>query len=169
VRTYRAEREVILCAGTLQSPQILQLSGIGPAEHLKEHGIPVVVGLEGVGRNLREHWCAWMNYRMAQPLSHNRQFSGLRLVKNLLQYALTHKGIMASSSHEINGFLKTRPELDRADLQIHASPYSLDMSTVATKTRFERFHGANILVYPTRPESCGTIMIRSPNVADTLP
>jgi choline dehydrogenase len=167
VRTYRAEREVILCAGTLQSPQILQLSGIGPAEHLKEHGIPVVAGLEGVGRNLREHWCAWMNYRMAQPLSHNRQFSGLRLVKNLLQYALTHKGIMASSSHEINGFLKTRPELDRADLQIHASPYSLDMSTVATKTRFERFHGANILVYPTRPESCGTIMIRSPNVADT--
>jgi choline dehydrogenase-like flavoprotein len=74
---------------------------------------------------------------------------------------------MASSSHEINGFLKTRPELDRADLQIHAAPYTLDLSTVASKTRFERLHGANILVYPTRPESSGTVTIRSATVADT--
>jgi choline dehydrogenase len=85
----------------------------------------------------------------------------------LLRYALTHKGIMASSSHDNNGFLKTRPELDRADLQIHAAPYSLDLSTVASKTRFERRHGANILVYPTRPESSGTVMIRSASIADT--
>jgi choline dehydrogenase-like flavoprotein len=167
LRTYQAEREVILCAGTLQSPQILQLSGIGPVEHLQKHGIPVVVGLEGVGRNMREHWCIWMNYRMTRPLSYNREFSGLRLFKNLLQYAVTHKGIMASSSHEINGFLKTRPDLERADLQIHASPYSLDFATVDAKTRFERLHGANILVYPTRPESSGTVMIRSASVADT--
>jgi choline dehydrogenase-like flavoprotein len=108
-----------------------------------------------------------MNYRMTEPLSYNRQFSGLRLIKNLLRYALTHKGIMASSSHEINGFLKTRPDLDRADLQIHAAPYSLDLGTLASEPRFERCHGANILVYPTRPESSGTIMIRSASVADT--
>jgi choline dehydrogenase len=165
--TYRAAREVIICAGTLQSPQILQLSGLGPAEHLRAHHVPIIVDLPGVGRNLREHWALWMNYRMTRPLSYNRQFSGLRLVKNLLRYALTHKGIMASSSHDINGFLKTRPELDRADLQIHAAPYSLDLSTVASKTRFECGHGANILVYPTRPESSGTVMIRSASVADT--
>jgi choline dehydrogenase len=165
--TYRAAREVIICAGTLQSPQILQLSGIGPAEHLRAHHVPVVVDLPGVGQNLREHWAMWMNYRMTRPLSYNRQFSGLRLIKNLLRYALTRKGIMASSSHDLNGFLKTRPELDRADLQIHAAPYSLDLGTVASKTRFERGHGANILVYPTRPESSGTVMIRSAAVADT--
>jgi choline dehydrogenase len=164
VRTYRAERDIIICAGTLQSPQILQLSGIGPAEHLQAHGIPVVVDLPGVGANLREHWCIWMNFRMAQPLSYNREFSGLRLVGNLLRYVLTHKGIMASSSHEINGFLKTRPELARADLQIHAAPYSLDLSTVDSKTRFEQGHGANVLVYPTRPESRGTLVIRSTDV-----
>jgi choline dehydrogenase len=82
VRTYRALRDIIVCAGTLQSPQILQLSGIGPAEHLQAHDIPVVVDLPGVGANLREHWCTWMNFRMAQPLSYNREFSGLRLVGN---------------------------------------------------------------------------------------
>jgi choline dehydrogenase len=164
VRIYRAQREIIICAGTLQSPQILQLSGIGPAQHLQAHDIPVVVDLPGVGANLREHWCTWMNFRMAQPLSYNREFSGLRLVGNLLRYALTHKGIMASSSHDINGFLKTRPELARPDLQIHAAPYSLDMSTVESKTRFEQGHGANVLVYPTRPESSGTVMIRSADV-----
>jgi choline dehydrogenase len=166
-QNYRAAREVIICAGTLQSPQILQLSGIGPAEHLRAQHVPIVVDLPGVGRNLREHWALWMNYRMTRPLSYNRQFSGLRLVKNLLRYALTRRGIMANSSHDINGFLKTRPELDRADLQIHAAPYSLDLSTVDSKTRFERLHGANILVYPTRPESSGTVMIRSASIADT--
>jgi choline dehydrogenase len=165
--TYRAARGVIICAGALQSPQILQLSGIGPAQHLRAHQVPVIVDLPGVGRNLREHWAIWMNYRMRRPLSDNRQFSGPRLVKNLLRYALTRKGVMASSSHELNGFLKTRPDLDRADLQIHAAPYSLDLSTVASKPRFERDHGANVLVYPTRPESSGTIMIRSASVADT--
>jgi choline dehydrogenase len=164
IQTFRAQRDIIICAGTLQSPQILQLSGIGPAEHLQAHDIPVVVDLPGVGANLREHWCTWMNFRMAQPLSYNREFSGLRLVGNLLRYVVTHKGIMASSSHEINGFLKTRPELVRADLQIHAAPYSLDMSTVDSKTRFEQGHGANVLVYPTRPESSGTVMIRSADV-----
>ena len=166
-QSYRAAREVIICAGTLQSPQMLQLSGVGPADHLRAHQVPVVVDLPGVGRNLREHWALWMNYRMTLPLSYNRQFSGPRLIMNLLRYALTHKGIMASSSHEINGFLKTRPELRRADLQIHAAPYSLDLSTVASKTRFERSHGANVLVYPTRPESSGTLMIRSASIADT--
>jgi choline dehydrogenase len=165
--SHRAAREVIICAGTLQSPQILQLSGIGPAAHLQTHNIPVVTDLPGVGQNLREHWAVWMNYRMSQPLSYNQEFSGLRLVKNLLRYVFTRKGIMATSSHDINGFLKSRPELDRPDLQIHAAPYSLDMSTVATKTRFERGPGANILVYPTRPESSGTVMIRSGSVADT--
>jgi choline dehydrogenase-like flavoprotein len=166
-KTYRAAREVIVCAGTLQSPQILQLSGIGPAQHLQAHRIPVVVDLPGVGQNLREHWAVWMNYRMSRPLSYNREFTGLRLVANLLRYVFTRKGIMATSSHDINGFLKTRPELERPDLQIHAAPYSLDMSTVATKTQFERGPGANILVYPTRPESSGTVMIRSATVADT--
>jgi choline dehydrogenase len=165
--SYRAAREIIICAGTLQSPQILQLSGVGPAEHLRTHQIPIIVDLPGVGRNLREHWAIWMNYRMRRPLSYNRQFSGLRLTKNLLRYALTHKGLMASSSHDINGFLKTRPELDRPDLQIHAAPYSLDLRTVGSKTRFERRHGANILVYPTRPESSGTVMIRSASIAAT--
>jgi len=166
-RAYRAAREVIICAGTLQSPQILQLSGLGPAALLRAHHVPVVVDLPGVGRNLREHWAMWMNYRMIRPLSYNREFSGLRLIKNLLRYMLTREGIMASSSHDINGFLKTKPGLDRPDVQMHAAPYSLDLSTVDSKTRFERGHGANILVYPTRPESSGTIAIKSARVADT--
>jgi choline dehydrogenase len=166
-RRFSAAREVILCGGTLQSPQILQLSGIGPAALLQSHGIAVVADLPGVGENLREHWCAWMNYRLSQPLSYNFEFSGWRLLKNVLRYLLTHKGLMAAGAAEINGFLKSRPDLDRPDLQIHAAPYSLDMSSWDSKTTFDRFHGANVLVYPTRPESRGSVMIRSADPALT--
>ena len=75
-RQYRAGREVILCAGSIQSPQLLQLSGLGPADHLRSVGVEVIHDSPGVGQNLREHWMAIAQYRLKLPLSTNNQFSG---------------------------------------------------------------------------------------------
>src|SRR5581483_11789398 len=74
----RCNREVILSAGSVQSPQILQLSGIGPGAHLQSLGIPVVVDSPGVGENLREHWMAIVQYGLKLPVSQNFEFRGVR-------------------------------------------------------------------------------------------
>lgn len=87
---------MILAAGTLQSPQLLQLSGIGPAQHLVQLGIPVISDLPGVGQNLREHRMMMVQFRLREPISLNGQFGGWHLGRNLLQYLLTRKGLMAT-------------------------------------------------------------------------
>jgi len=97
---YRA-KEVILSAGSIQSPQLLQLSGIGDKRHLARLGIDVVHDCPGVGQNLREHFMAFVQYRLNQPLSNNDKFSGLPLVASVFRYLFTKKGLMSTSSHEI--------------------------------------------------------------------
>jgi len=162
---YMAGREVILSAGTIQSPQILQLSGIGPAQHLRSLGINVVRDNPGVGQNLREHFMVFVRYSLKQPISENKQFAGLPLVRNMLEYLLFKSGIMSTSSHNLCAFVKTRPELDRPDAQIIGAPFSLAMGTEA-KFEFESEHGGILFGNQLRPESRGTIMIRSTDPSD---
>jgi choline dehydrogenase-like flavoprotein len=164
-REYRAGKEIILSAGSIQSPQLLQLSGIGPADHLRAFGIDMVHDSPGVGQNLREHWMAFVQCSLKLPVSTNKQFSGLRLFANTLQYLLFKKGLMATSSHEICGFIRTRPELDRPDAQIVFAPFSLSVGPEA-KFAFEPWHGIQIFGFQERPESQGSIMIRSADPAD---
>ena len=95
---FSARREIILCAGALESPQILQRSGIGPRAVLDAAGIPVVCEREGVGRNLREHFLLGLNFQVKSTRdSENREYAGLSLVRNLARYFLTRKGPMAQS------------------------------------------------------------------------
>lgn len=157
---YRAAREIILSAGTIQSPQILQLSGIGPAEHLRSLGIDVVRESPGVGQNLREHFMTFVRYSLKEPVSENNQFSGFPLLRNMFQYLAFRSGIMSTSSHNLCAFVKTRPELDRPDAQIMGAPFSLVISTEA-KFEFESHHGGIFFGNQLRPESRGSIMIRS--------
>lgn len=156
---YGAAREVLLCAGTIQSPQLLQLSGIGPAGLLRELGIAVVRASENVGRNLREHWMGFVQHQLSSPISYNRQFRGLRLVRNALQYALFRSGLMASSSHEVCGFANVLGTSRRPDTQLLMAPFSLER--VPGEFRFEAGHGMQIMGYPLRPQSQGTVMIGS--------
>ncbi len=165
-REFRASKEIILSAGAIQSPQLLQLSGVGRADHLRGLGIDVVHDLPGVGRNFREHWMAFVQFDLKAPISDNKQFSGLRLIRNTLQYLLTKKGIMAASSHEVCGFIKTRPDLDRCDAQIVFAPFSLAIGGAEAKFAFEDGHGIQFYGFQQRPESHGTIMIRSTDPAD---
>ena len=161
---YRAGKEIILAAGAIQSPQLLQLSGVGPAGHLKGLGIEVLQDSPGVGQNLREHWMAIVQQKLKLPLSDNMQFSGLRLLFNTLQYFLFKKGLMSTSSHEVCAFIRTRPGLDRPDAQIVYAPISLLQGDEA-KFAFEPWHGIQIHGFQQRPESQGSVMIRSADPA----
>jgi choline dehydrogenase-like flavoprotein len=161
----RCNREVILSAGSIQSPQILQLSGIGPGAHLKWFGIPVVVDSPGVGENLREHWMAIVQYRLKLPISQNFEFQGVRLLLHSFRYLLTKRGLMSTSSHEVNAFIRTDPSLDRPDAQLIAAPISLQRGSVTDRFAFENEHGIQIMAYAMRPESQGRVMIKSKDPA----
>jgi choline dehydrogenase-like flavoprotein len=161
---YRARREVILSAGALQSPRLLQVSGVGPAEHLRSLGIDVLVDSPDVGSNMREHRLLFIQHRLKRGGSVNGQFAGPPLMFNALRYLLTRSGVMATGSHDVGGFIRTDPGLGRPDAQIMMAPYSLDLS--AQTLGFERLPGAQVFGYVLRPQSRGTVMARSSNPAD---
>lgn len=155
---FRAEREIILSAGALHSPKILQLSGIGPAEHLRSLGIDVACDSPGVGGNLREHKLITLQQRLKQPYSYNHAFSGLPLVWNALKYFTAGKGVLADT-YDLNAFIRTRPTLSRPDVQLTISAHSLD--TKANTLAFESFPGMQMFGYPMLTESAGHLHIRS--------
>lgn len=161
---YRAAREIIISAGAIQSPQLLQLSGIGPRQHLESLGIKMVRDSPGVGLNLREHFMTFVQHRLNKPISNNDKFSGLSLVASVLWYLMSRKGLMSTSSHEVCGFIKTHPELDRPNVQLIGAPFSQVRKIggdPGAKFEFEPWPGMHLLSYQMRPESQGRIMIRS--------
>lgn len=155
----RTQGEVILSAGALQSPKLLQLSGIGPAGLLQELGIPLVMDSPGVGANMLEHRLLMMSYRLKKPISQNHEFSGLNLIRNVIKYTLGKSGPLASSSHEAAAFIRTRPELDRPDVEILMAPYSYIIGPKGVE--MEREHGFHMFGYPLRSRSQGSVQIRS--------
>ncbi len=159
-RTVKARREVIVCAGAIQSPKLLQLSGIGPGALLQAYGVPVVVDAPDVGRNLREHRFISMQYRVKSH-SLNSRYMGLGLLGSVLQYALASKGPLTHAAHEVGGFVKTRPGLDRSDAQIGVGAYS--MTVKDGKVALETAPGLTVIGYFTRPESQGELRITSPD------
>lgn len=164
VRDRKAERqigigrEVILSAGAIQSPKLLQLSGVGPAAMLAEHGIPLICDSPNVGRNLREHVCLAMQYRVTGG-SLNHCFRGLGLLGSLWKYYAHSKGPLTHAAHEAGGFIKTRPELDRADAQIGVSLHSLTQEGETVVP--EKQPGLTFYCYFMRPESQGQLSLRS--------
>jgi len=152
-----AEREVIVCAGTVQSPQILELSGIGNSEILSSFGIPVVHNVPGVGENFRDHYAARVSWRVNQKITLNNQARGLNLIKEVLKYAFTRRGILTYTAGIGHGFVRTRPELASPDCQMFFAPASFDGVT----RELERKPGMTIGAYQCRPESQGSIHIGS--------
>ena len=161
----RAGREVILCSGAIGSPQILELSGIGRPEILGRHGIEVKHELPAVGENFRDHLNAWAQWRIKVPgVSYNERMDGnLRRAWQFLKFLTTRGGFMSLPSAPILAFLKTRPELETPDVQMHLVPYVVK----DRKTRkLQDFPGMTISCYQLRPESLGSIHIRSANPKD---
>lgn len=149
----KANKEVILCGGTINSPQLLMLSGIGPAEHLWALGIPVLMNLPGVGQNLSDHTAVAVAYACKKPISlRNAESFG-----NLLRYLLFKKGPLTSNVGEAGGFVKTRPDLEVPDIQFHFAPaYFIDHGFVQPEG-----HGFTVGITLVQPKSRGYIKLRS--------
>ncbi len=152
-----AEREVILCAGALQSPQLLMLSGVGQPETLTAHGIPVIHESRGVGQNLQDHLDVPVTFTCPRPITLHARTKGYRRLTIGLEYMLRRTGLGAENSLEAGGFVKTRPELDRPDIQIHGILAIMNRQT----KELVPLDGFSIAVAPLRPESRGEVTIRS--------
>jgi len=157
--TYTSRGEVILTAGGLHSPQILQRSGIGPAAHLQSLGIDVVHDNPAVGANLREHRSFDMQFRLKRNIGLNRSLRGLGLIGSVIRYYLFRNGVMAAPAFQVGAFLKSRPGLDRSDVQLHIGGHSVMMSK--DKIAIERTPGMQMIGYVMRPTSQGSILIKS--------
>src|SRR5262249_8061506 len=153
-------REIVLAAGALQSPKILQLSGVGPEYLLRQHDIKVIADSPGCGMNLRDHRLLFIQHRVKDAaLSDNQAFAGLRLLRNMMRYYLLKSGVMATGSSDVGGFARTRSGLDRPDIQLMFAPYSLAFA--AQELRFDSFPGMQFFGYVLRPQSQGHVLIRS--------
>ena len=159
MREAKADGEVILSAGAVQSPQLLELSGIGRPDVLGTQGIDVAHDLPGVGENYRDHYAARFAWRVNQRITLNEQTRGLGLAKGVLQYALNRTGILTWTAGVGHGFVKSRPELDTPDCQFFFAHGSFDAIT----RKFHKDPGMTIGVYQCRPESKGSIHIQSSN------
>jgi choline dehydrogenase-like flavoprotein len=166
--TIRARREVILSAGAIHSPKLLQLSGIGPAALLKRLGIPVLVDAPEVGHNLLEHRCILMQVRLREG-SLNQEFGGWRLGKNLVRYLLNQSGPLTTAAHEICALVKTRPELARPDGELGIGLYSIKQDAKGNIVIDDQ-PGMTWVGYFTTPDSRGSVQItsRDPDAAPAI-
>jgi choline dehydrogenase len=160
----KAKREVILCGGAINTPQLLQLSGIGPSALLAEHGIEVRVDSPGVGANLRDHYIVGLRYRLKKGIkSVNEMSKGLAFVGELFKFVFQRKGLLTLSAAHIAAFAKTRPDLETPDVQYHILPATMDIEKLAIEGKMELENEPGLTIAPCqlRPESTGTITIRS--------
>ncbi|MFD3265370.1 GMC family oxidoreductase [Phenylobacterium ferrooxidans] len=159
----KARREVILAGGAINSPQLLQLSGVGPGELLRDHGIEVVADLPGVGENLQDHYVMAVTYRLkAGTVSVNELTKGPRFLGEVLKYAFQRKGLLTLSAAHVAAFCKSRPDLAGPDIQFHILPASQNLEkAMSGKMELDGAPGLTIAPCQVRPESRGTIHIKS--------
>jgi len=160
-RVIRARREVILSGGTYNSPHLLMLSGIGPAEHLKAHGIEVVHDSPGVGRNLQEHPTASLEWNATRPVTFLNELRWDKIALNSLRWAVTGKGPMAYQVNSCNVVVRTRPELERPDLQIMVNPIRFDAQTWFPGIKAVQEHVWWAGLVQLHPESRGWVELKS--------
>lgn len=166
----QARSEVLLCAGAFQSPQLLMLSGVGPAAHLQSLGIPTQVDLPGVGANLQDHAIVPMTWRLkAGQESLNRHYRGFGIVRAALQYFMTHRGPLTMAGAQFGAWFSSDPSLPYNDIEVHGLPASGDVERFVAdgKTyRAEALPGMTLAPYQVRPYSRGSVRLRSANVSD---
>ena len=151
--------EVILSAGAIGSPQVLQLSGIGPGGLLQDHAIPVHMELPGTGENLQDHLQIRMVYEVNVPTLNDEINNIFRRGLIGLQFIFAREGPMAMGASQVCIFCKTRPELETPDIQFHFQPLSADKPGL----EMHPYSGITMSVCQLRPESRGRIQITSPD------
>ena len=158
-RTLRAAREVILSGGTINSPHLLQISGIGPADHLAGIGVDVVHDLPGVGRNLSDHYVTRIAMRVRGVVTINQYARGWRLGVEAVRWAALGTGALTFGVSSAQAYTRSRPELASPDLQLLFTPASYS----ARFGELEREPGMTCAVSIANPESRGEVMARSPD------
>ncbi len=164
-RSAGAAAEVIIAAGAISSPHLLQLSGIGPPEVLAAAGIAPRHELAGVGANLQDHFQVRMYYRCTQPITLNDQLRSLwGKARIAAEFALRRAGPMTIGAGQVGLFARSRPDLATPDIQFHFFPLSTDRPGLGIRG-LHAFPGFTACVNQLRPESRGSIVARSPDPA----
>jgi choline dehydrogenase len=153
----RADREVIVCGGSINSPQLLLLSGIGPADEISPHGIKAIHNLPGVGKNLQDHLHGAVKHYCTQPISLYSVVKPTALPRHIIYYLFTHKGPAATMGLESLAFLKSGPEMIAPNLQYHFAPvlYTDHGRTIIYRHGFMGYYNMQ------RPEARGEITLKS--------
>jgi len=162
LQTLIARREVLLCAGPIASPHLLQLSGIGPGAVLQQAGIAVKHDLPGVGENLQDHLEFYFQFRCKQPITLNAELNLWRKLLIGTRWILTKKGLGATNHFESCAFIRSRPGVKWPDIQYHFLPGAMRYDG---KAAFDG-HGFQVHVGHNRPASRGTIKARTSSVQD---
>jgi choline dehydrogenase len=158
----RARREVILCAGPINSPQLLKLSGVGAYEELSDFGIPIVHDLPGVGENLQDHLEFYFQLASREPITLYSHMSFVRRALIGARWLLTRGGLGASNHFETGGFIRSRAGVPYPDIQFHFLPLAVSYDG----TSLAREHGFQAHVGPMRSRSSGSVRLRSAEPLD---
>jgi choline dehydrogenase len=157
LRQARARREVILCGGAINSPQLLMLSGIGPADELRALGLPVMADLPGVGRNLQDHIEIYVQHACLQPITLYKVMNPLSKLLVGMQWTFFGTGLGATNHFEAGGFIRSRAGVEHPDLQYHFLPMAISYDGSSGVAG----HGFQAHVGPMRPTSVGSVRLRS--------
>lgn len=160
----RARREVILSGGAIGSPQLLMVSGIGPAEELRALGIEVTRDAPGIGRNLQDHYIARLTWRLSShEWSANRRIAWPRLALEVLRWVARGDGVLTWSPGMVGVFARTVPGLEAPDVQLNGGPVSWAEGRIGVP---EQEPGLTLGVWQTRPLSRGSVTLRTPHAED---
>jgi choline dehydrogenase len=162
-QTALAAREVILSGGSINSPQLLQISGIGPAQHLKSIGVEVVLDAPGVGSNLIDHYAVRLTHRVKDLISINQLSHGARLMRELAKFVTAGNGALTFGVTSATVFCRSREGLASPNLQLLFTPASYDQNRFG---QLEQLSGMTVAVCPTRPDSRGSVMAKSADPFD---
>ena len=158
--TFEARQEVILSGGAINSPQVLELSGVGQPEILEKNSIPIVQAIHGVGENLRDQIAPRLAFRITKPgISYNDTARGMNLLKEILKYTVNRSGFLNLPSAPVLGFFKTRPGLAGPDIQVHFIPYRVVLED--GKRKLGKEPGMTCTINQNQPESVGSVHIKS--------
>ncbi|TIU97180.1 MAG: choline dehydrogenase, partial [Mesorhizobium sp.] len=159
IQVVKARREVIVAASSINSPKILMLSGIGPAEHLREYGIQVVADRPGVGRNLQDHMELYIQQESTQPITLNSVLNPFSKAMIGAQWLFFKSGLGATNHFEAAAFVRSRAGVDYPDIQYHFIPAAVRYDGRAAA----KAHGFQAHVGPMRSKSRGSVTLRSPD------
>jgi choline dehydrogenase len=156
----RCSREVIVSGGSINSPKLLELSGVGNPDVIRKYDIPVVHELRGVGENLRDHYGPTLKWTFTKPgISIANQGRGLRLVGEILRYALLGRGFISQGIGSMRVFARSHPGVEEADIQLIGNPFIVDLKN--GRREMSKVNGFLLFAQAQRPESMGTVHIQS--------